>query len=108
MTQSSARMFFAWIFDNLLWDTTGSARSGFAGAIWATRKVLIAAAAAGFLTWREWVEYEPRQIMIVFLMHFAFVLSAIGFLVYSLQRLRRADKKLLRSPSDYRGQKRLR
>ena len=105
MTKSSARRFFAWIFDNLLWDTTGSARSGFAGAMWATRKVLIAAAAAGFLTWREWVEYEPHQIMLAALMHFAFVLTAIGFLVYSLQRLGRTDKRLLRGQSDYREKK---
>lgn len=105
MNKSSARRFFAWIFDNLLWDTTGSARSGLAGASWATRKVLIAAVAAGFLTWREWVEYEPHQIMLAALMHFAFVLTAIGFLVYSLQRLGRVDKKLLRSQSNYRGKK---
>ena len=105
MNKSSVRRFFAWIFDNLLWDATGSARSGFAGAMWATRKVLIAAAAAGFLTWREWVVYEPRQIMLAALMHFVFVLTAIGFLVYSLQRLGRADKKLVRSESDYRGKK---
>ena len=108
MTKSSVRRFCAWIFDNLLWDTTGSARSGFAGALWATRKVLIAAAAAGFLTWREWVEYEPHQIVLAALTHFAFVLTAIGFLVYSLQRLNRVDKKLLRSQSDYRDQKKLR
>ncbi|HZC24243.1 MAG TPA: hypothetical protein VE866_12950 [Candidatus Binatia bacterium] len=105
MSKSPLRRFFAWIFDNLLWDTTGSARSGFAGAMWATRKILIAGAAAVFLTWREWLEYEPHQIMLAALMHFAFVLTAIGFLVYSLQRLGRADKKLLRSESDYRGKK---
>lgn len=105
MTKSSFRRFFGWIFDNLLWDITGSARSGFAGALWATRKMLIAAAAAGFLTWREWVEYEPHPIVLAALMHFAFVLTAIGFLVYSLQRLNRADKKLLKSESDYRGKK---
>ena len=73
--------------------------------MWATRKILIAGAAAVFLTWREWLEYEPHQIMLAALMHFAFVLTAIGFLVYSLQRLGRADKKLLRSESDYRGKK---
>lgn len=105
MTTSSPRRFLAWIFDHLLWDTTGSARSGFAGAAWATRKVLMATAAAVFLTWREWVEHHPPQIMIAAMMHFAFVLTAIGFLVYSLQRLGRADKKLLRSQSHYRGKK---
>lgn len=105
MTKSSVRRFFAWIFDNLLWDRTGSARSGFPGVMWATRKVLIAAVAAGFLTWREWVQYEPRQIMIAALMHFAFVLTAIGFLVFSLQRLGRSDKKVLRSQSNYRDKK---
>ena len=107
MTKSALRRFFAWIFDDLLWDTTGSARSGFAGAMWAMRKVLIAAAAAGFLTWREWLAHEPRQIMITALMHFAFVLTAIGFLVYSLQRLGRIDKKLLRSQPNYRAKNNL-
>ena len=105
MTASAPRRFLAWIFDYLLWDTTGSARSGFAGSAWATRKVLMAAAAAAFLTWREWEEHHPRQIMIAALIHFAFVLTAIGFLVYSLQRLGRADKKLLRSQPNYRGKK---
>lgn len=105
MNKSSVRRFFAWIFDNLLWDRTGSARYGSAGALWATRKVLIAALAAGFLTWREWVQSEPRQIVFVALVHFAFVLTAIGFLVYSLQRLNRADKKLQRGQSHYRGKR---
>src|SRR5579859_221239 len=108
MTKSSIRRFFAWIFENLLWDTTGSARSGFVGAMWATRKVLIAAAAAGFLTWREWVEFEPHQIVLAALVHFTFVLTAIGFLVYSLQRLGRTDKKPLKSQPNYRDQKKLR
>ena len=105
MTKSSFRRFCAWIFDTLLWDTAGSARSGFTEVLWATRKVVMAAAAAGFLSWREWVEYEPRQIMLAALMHFLFVLTAIGFLVYSLQRFGRADKKLLRGQSDYREKK---
>ena len=105
MTSSSPRRFAAWIFDYLLWDTTGSARSGVAGAAWATRKVLMAVSAAVFLTWREWAQLHPPQILIVALMHFAFVLTAIGFLVYSLQRLGRAEKKLLRSQPNYRGKK---
>ena len=105
MTSSSPRRFAAWIFDQLLWDTTGSARSGFAGAAWATRKVLMAAAAAVFLTWRESEQLHPPQIMIAALMHFAFILTAIGFLVYSLQRLGRAEKKLLRTQPTYRGKK---
>ena len=105
MTISAPRRFAAWIFDQLLWDTTGGARSGFAGAAWATRKVLMAAAAAVFLTWRERVEIHPGEIMVTALMHFLFVLTAIGFLVYSLQRLGRADKKLLGSQSSYRVKK---
>ena len=43
--------------------------------------------------------------MIAAIMHFAFVFTAIGFLVYSLQRLGRTDKKLLRSESNDRGKK---
>jgi hypothetical protein len=105
MTALSFRRLFAWIFDQLLWDTTGSARSGFTGAAWATRKVLMAAAAAVFLTWREWAELHPPQITIAALMHFAFVLTAIGFIVCSLQRLGRADKKLLGSQSNCWGKK---
>ena len=105
MTTLSFRRFFAWIFDQLLWDTAGSARSGFAGAAWATRKVLMAAAAAVFLTWREWPHLHPAQIMLAALMHFAFILTAIGLLVYSLQRLGRAEKKLLRIQPNYRAKK---
>ena len=105
MNTLSFRRFGIWIFDQLHWDTTGSARSGFAGAVWATRKVLMAAAAAVFLTWREWEQLHPPQIMIAALTHFAFILTAIGFLVYSLQRLGRVEKKLLQSQSNYRGKK---
>jgi hypothetical protein len=105
MSTSSPRRFFAWIFDHLLWDTTGSARSGFAGAVWATRKLLIAAALAVFLTWGEWVQHHPSQIILVVLVHFAFVFSAIGLLVYSLRRHGRVQKKLLRSQPNRRGER---
>jgi hypothetical protein len=105
MTTSPLRRFFAWIFDHLLWDPTGSARSGFAGAVWATRKVLMALAAAVFLTWHEWIEHHPRQIILAAFLHFAFVLTAIGLLVYSLRRHGRAEKKSLRGQPNRRGER---
>jgi len=65
----------------------------------------MAAAAAVFLTWREWLEHHPRQIIIAAFLHFAFVFTAIGVLVYSLRRHGRTQKKLLRSQPTDRGEK---
>ena len=76
-----------WIFDNLMWDTAGTARTGFRRGLWATRKRLIALAGSAVLTWREWVEHRPPESAIVALIHFVFVLAAIALLDYAGQRL---------------------
>lgn len=84
-----------WFVDHLLWDTTGRASSGFLGTIWAIRKPIIALALTLMLTWREWVDYHPLEILLVVLVvvvNFALVLSAIALLVFTLQRFNRTIK----------------
>jgi hypothetical protein len=90
------RKIMHWIFEHVLWDTSGAARDGFWGGIWATRKLLVALAGAALLTWREWVEHHPPEIAIVALLHFVFVFVTIALIVYSGQWFRRSHKK---SPS---------
>ena len=90
-----AQKFALWIFDHLLWDPAGSARVGFWGGLWATRKLVIAFAGAALLTWREWVEHHPPEIAIVAVIHFVFVLAVIALLVYIGQRFSHSDRKSL-------------
>ncbi len=71
-----------WILDHMLWDTAGAARRFWPG-LWATRKLLLALAGSGVLTWREWVEHHPPEIVIVGLVHFVFVFAVIALLVYA-------------------------
>jgi hypothetical protein len=44
------------------------------------------------LTWREWVEHHPPEIVLVVLIHFFFVLALIAALVYVGQWFGRRDK----------------
>jgi hypothetical protein len=88
-----------WIFNHLLWDTTGSVREGFRRGLWATRKLFIALAGAALLTWREWVEHHPPAIVVVALIHFVFVLAAIALFVYTGQRFGRSDQKSSSRPA---------
>jgi hypothetical protein len=81
-----------WIFDHLLWDTTGTTRGGFWRGLWATRKLLVAVVGSALLTWWGWVEHHPPEIVIVALIHFVF--AAIALVVYVGQWF--SDKK---SPS---------
>lgn len=84
-----------WFVDHLLWDTAGSASAGFLGAVWALRKPIIAVAITLMLTWREWVDYHPLEIVLVVLVavvNFVLVLAAVALLVFSLQRFSRAIK----------------
>ena len=71
-----------WIFDHLLWDTTGTARAGIWGGLWAARKLFVALVGTVLLTWQEWVKHHPPEIAIVALIHFAFVLAALALFVY--------------------------
>ena len=83
-----------WIIDHLLWDTSGTAREGLWGALWATRKLLVALAGAALLTWWEWVEHHPPEIALAAVIHFVFVLAAIALVVHVGRWLSRGDKKL--------------
>ena len=74
-----------WIFDHLLWDTAGTARNSFWAWLWAARKLLVALAGAALLTWQEWVKHHPPERAIVALLHFVFVLTALGLFVYTGQ-----------------------
>jgi hypothetical protein len=93
MTFAVGRKFTAWIFDHLLWDTTGAPERGFWGGLWATRKLFIALFGAALLTWREWVEHHPPEIAIVAVIHFVFVFAAVALLVFAGRRLRRNGAK---------------
>jgi hypothetical protein len=77
-----------WIVEYLLWDRSPAMQPGFRGGLWATRKLVIALAVAGVLTWREWVEHRPPEIVIVALLHFLFVFFLTGLLVFAGQWLR--------------------
>ena len=88
------RQIARWIFDHLLWDTAGAAPQGFRRGIWATRKLLIAVAGSAALDWMEWVEHHPPDMAIVAVIHFVFVLAAIGLLVYVWQWVSRSRTSL--------------
>jgi hypothetical protein len=85
-----------WIIDHLLWDTGGTVREGFWGGLWAARKLLVAVAGAALLTWREWVEHHPPEIVLVAVIHFVFTLAVIALVVQIGRWFSRSDK---RSPS---------
>ena len=72
-----------WMLDHMLWEASGAAGRGFWPGLWATRKLLIALAGSGVLTWREWVEHRPPEIVIIALIHFVFVFAMIALLVYA-------------------------
>lgn len=82
-----------WFIDNLLWDTRGPAREGLWGVLWATRKLLAAVAGSALLTWGEWVEHHPRNIVLPALIHFVFVLAVIALAGQVGRWLGRRDKK---------------
>lgn len=78
-----------WMIDNIFWDSSGSPRAGLSGALWATRKLLLAVLAAALLTWMEWEEHHPPFIALIALIHFVFVLIVITLAVYIGTRLKR-------------------
>jgi membrane protein YdbS with pleckstrin-like domain len=82
-----------WMVDHLFWDAGDAARTGFWGALWAIRKLLVALALATVLTWREWVEHHPPEIAVVAVIHFAFVLVVFALLVYPGQWFIRGLRK---------------
>jgi hypothetical protein len=92
MADPMHRRITRWIIDHLLWDTTGTVRGGFRGGLWAARKLFVAVAVSGLLTWREWVEHHPPEIVLVELIHFVFVLAAIALVVYIGRWFGRGDE----------------
>jgi hypothetical protein len=78
-----------WIFSHMIWDTAGAAGEGSWRTFWAVRKLLLAILGAVLLTWVEWVEHHPPEIALIAVIHFVFVFSAIGAVVYIRARLRR-------------------
>lgn len=90
------RKIAGWIFHHLLWDPAGTERKGFWRALWAMRKLLIALAGSAALDWMEWVEHHPPEMAIVLVVHFVFVLAAIGLVVYFRQRVSRSRTSLSR------------
>lgn len=83
MTVTTPRKIMRWMLDHMLWDTSGAAGRGFWPGLWATRKLLIALVGSGVLTWREWVEHHPPEIVIVALIHFVFVFAVSALFVYA-------------------------
>jgi chromate transport protein ChrA len=83
-----------WIIDNLLWDTSGTAREGLWGGLWATRKLLIALAGAALLTWWEWMMHHPPEIALVEVIHFVFVLAVVALVVHVGRQFSRNDTTL--------------
>ena len=88
MTVTTPRKILRWMLDHMLWDTAGAAGRGFLPGLWATRKLLIAFAGSAVLTWWEWVEHHPPDMVFVAIIHFVFVFLLVALLVYLGQWLR--------------------
>jgi hypothetical protein len=93
MAGPSDRRITRWIIDHLLWDPSGTAREGIWGGLWATRKLLAAVAGAALLTWWEWVEHHPPEILVLALIHFVFVFAAVALVVRIGQWFSHRDQK---------------
>ena len=76
----------SWFFHHLIWDPAGTSREGLWRGVWGMRKLLIAFAGSGVLTWLEWEEHHPPFIVIVELLHFVFVLAFVAVVVVVRQR----------------------
>ena len=94
-----------WVIDHLLWDTSGRARDGFMGGLWATRKLSVAVVGSAVLTWREWVTNHPPEIALVAIIHFVFVLAVIALAVQIGRWFSRSDKTSpAKEPKDHYGE----
>lgn len=82
MAVTTHRKIMRWMLDHMLWDMAGAEGRGFWPGLWATRKLLLAFVGSAVLTWWEWVEHHPPDILIVGLVHFVFVFAVIALLVY--------------------------
>ena len=89
VTVSTGSKIARWIFDHLLWDTTGAGPQGFWRGFWATRKLLIALLLSAALDWMEWVEHHPPQMAVVAMVHVVLALAVIALCVYVWQSVSR-------------------
>ena len=87
--RSDWRKITRWIFNHLLWDTTGAVPRGFWRGLGGTRKRLIALAVSAALDWMYWVEHHPANMALIAVIHFVFVLAAIALWVYVWQSVSR-------------------
>jgi hypothetical protein len=82
------RAFASWLVNNVVWDVSpGADHLSFSRRFWAARKIMLIVAITTILTWREWVEHHPPEIVIVTVLHFIVVFSLITTAVFSLQKL---------------------
>ena len=82
MTIPLHRRITSWIFNNLIWDPTGTARTGFRRGLWATRKLILAIVLSALLDWLEWTHHHPPDMALVALVHFVFALALVALGVY--------------------------
>jgi hypothetical protein len=74
--------------DNIVWDkSSGDEHLSFPKGLWTARKILLIVAIPTLLTWREWAEHHPPEIVIVTILHFIVVFSLIATAVFTLQKL---------------------
>ena len=71
-----------WLVEHLFWDTSTGAREGFRGWLGGSWKILAALAGAALLTWVEWEEHHPPEIVVIAFLHFVVVLVAIALIVH--------------------------
>jgi len=76
------RRITGWIFNNLIWDPAGTARTGFRKGLWAMRKLSLAIVLSALLDWLEWTHHHPPDMPLVALVHFVFALALVALGVY--------------------------
>jgi len=81
------RRFARWVFRNLLWDAAGTSRQGFARALWATRKLILAALISATLDWAEWTHHHPPDMGFIVVAHFVIAVAVVAIVVYARQLL---------------------
>jgi hypothetical protein len=83
----------SWVVDHVLWDKSGKSLQGLWGAIWASRKVLLALLVSAVMTRQERVKHHPPEIALIAVIHFALVLVAVALLVYAGNYFPRGNRK---------------
>jgi len=57
------------------------------------RTLLIALAGSALLTYLEWIEHHPPNMVMIAILHFVFVWAAIALVVYGWQRYGPATRR---------------